>query len=64
MPEAEEGAEVAIEPDDLRLDVFRASGHGGQNVQKNATAVRITHLPTGLVAPARTRSQYRNRNRP
>ena len=62
MPEAEEGAEVVIAPDDLRIDVFRASGHGGQNVQKNATAVRITHLPTGIVATCQNeRSQYRNR---
>ena len=62
MPEAEGAAEVKIDPEELRVDVFRASGHGGQNVQKNATAIRITHLPTGLVAICQNeRSQLRNR---
>jgi peptide chain release factor 2 len=62
MPQAEGGADITINPEDLRIDVFRASGHGGQNVQKNATAVRITHVPTGIVATCQNeRSQYRNR---
>ena len=45
MPEVSSTSEVEVNPDDLRVDVFRASGHGGQNVQKNSTAIRITHLP-------------------
>jgi peptide chain release factor 2 len=63
MPEAGSAAEVTISPDDLRVDVFRAGGHGGQNVQKNSTAIRITHLPTGIVVTCQNeRSQGRNRD--
>jgi peptide chain release factor 2 len=63
LPEVRESTEIQINPDDLKIDTFRSSGPGGQHMQKTSSAIRVTHIPTGLIVTCESqRSQHQNKD--